>query len=267
VAAARYHAAGFTGRRGTGVVKKVSVVIPARNEQDTILPVLQALNGAIQLDGGQHAFEIVVVVDDPADLTIPVAEAQGARCLINDKGRGKGNALYHGFRHATGDAIVIIDSDGSHNGADLTHFVAALDQGFGMVIGSRVLGGSSDHNVIRLFANALFTVTVSIMFGVSLMDTLDGYKGFVKDVVTGYRPRAKGFDIEIELVARAIRKGYRIIEIPTHESRRAGGKMKSHALRDGFALMVACLREGLTYRCCRLLGRCPRPYSVEIKAV
>ncbi len=247
------------------MVKKISVVIPARNEQDTIKPVLQALNGAIQQDGGKHAFEIVVVVDDPADLTIPVAEQEGARCLINDKGRGKGNALYHGFRNCTGDAIIIIDSDGSHNGEDLTHFVAALDQGFGMVIGSRVLGGSSDHNVIRLFANALFTVTVSIMFGVSLMDTLDGYKGFVKDVVTGYRPRARGFDIEIELVARAIRKGYRIVEIPTHENKRAGGKMKSHALRDGFALMVACFREGISYRFCRLFGRCPKPYSVDVK--
>ena len=247
------------------MVKKISVVIPARNEQDTIVPVLQALNGAITQDGGKHTFEIIVVVDDPKDLTIPVATAQGARCLINDKGRGKGNALYHGFHNATVDAIVIIDSDGSHNGEDLLLFVTALDQGFGMVIGSRVLGGSSDHNVIRLFANALFTVMVSILFGVSLMDTLDGYKGFVKDVVTGYRPRAAGFDIEIELVARAIRKGYRIVEIPTHENKRAGGKMKSHAIRDGYHLLFACLREGISYRFCRLFGRCPKPYSVDVK--
>ena len=246
------------------MVKKVSVVIPARNEQDTIVPVLQALNGAIALDGGKHAFEIVVVVDSAEDLTIPVAKAQGALCLINDKGRGKGNALYHGFRNAAGDAIVVIDSDGSHNGRDLNLFVAALDQGYGMVIGSRVLGGSSDHNVIRLFGNALFTVLFSLLFGTSLMDTLDGYKGFVKEAVVGYRPRAGGFDIEIELVARAIRKGYRILEIPTHENRRAGGQMKSRAIRDGWHILVACLREGLGYRLARACGRCPAPASVDV---
>ena len=74
------------------MVKKVSVVIPARNEEDTIVPVLQALNGAIALDGGKHAFEIVVVVDSPEDLTIPVATAQGARTEVKAEG-SKGNDL------------------------------------------------------------------------------------------------------------------------------------------------------------------------------
>jgi len=205
-----------------------------------------------------------VVVDDAGDPTAAVAAAEGARALVNDKGRGKGNALHHGFRHAAGEAIIVIDADGSHNGRDLNLFVDALDQGYGMVIGSRVLGGSSDHNVIRLFGNALFTVLFSILFGTSLMDTLDGYKGFVKETVTGFRPRAGGFDIEIELVARAIRKGYRIVEIPTHENRRAGGRMKSRALRDGWHILLACVREGVSYRLARLFRRCPAPFSVDV---
>ena len=248
------------------MIKKISIVIPARNEQDTIVPVLQDLQAAIRRDGGRHAFEILVVVDNLQDPTAAVSEAHGARALVNAKGRGKGNALHHGFRNAAGEAIVVIDSDGSHNGRDLNLFVEALDQGYGLVIGSRVLGGSSDHNVIRLFGNALFTVLFSILFGTSLMDTLDGYKGFVKENVTGYRPRAGGFDIEIELVARAIRKGYRILEIPTHENRRAGGRMKSRAIRDGWHILVACLREGLGYRLARLFRRCPAPASVDVHA-
>lgn len=235
-------------------IKQVSVVIPVRNEQDTIGPVLDALNAAIgKLP--QYRFETIVVVDDPADPTAAIARSKSARIVINTRGRGKGAALYTGFHNARGEALVIFDSDGSHNPADIDLFLEALEEGAGLVIGSRVLGGSSDHNVIRLFGNALFTVLFSILFGTTLMDTLNGYKAFVKGVVSGYKPMAGGFDVEIEITAQAVRKGYTIAEVKTHENKRTGGRMKSHALRDGFAILWACLREGLAYRSWRLFHR------------
>jgi len=236
------------------LIKQVSVVIPARNEQDTIGPVLDALNSAVARLP-QYRFEAIVVVDDPADLTVAIAQSKGARAIINTRGRGKGSALYTGFRAAAGDVLVIFDSDGSHNPADIGLFLEAVEKGAGLVIGSRVLGGSSDHDVIRLFGNALFTVMFSILFGTTIMDTLNGYKAFVKDVVSGYKPRAGGFDVEIEIASQAIRKGYRLAEVKTHENKRAGGRMKSRALRDGFAILWACLREGAGYRSWRLFHR------------
>lgn len=237
-------------------IKTVSVVIPAHYEQEAIGPVLSGLQSAIR-QMPDRTVEVVVVVDQREDPTVAVAESYGAKVLINDCGRGKGNALYFGLRHAKGDAIVIMDSDGSHDPEDLGRFVEALDQGAGLVIGSRVLGGSDDHNVIRLFGNALFTVMVTMAFGTTLMDTLNGYKAFMRDVVSGYRPRASGFEVEIEIVARAVRKGHRIVEISAHEYRRAGGKMKSRAIRDGFRILWACLREGFVYRLSRLFTRQP----------
>ena len=233
------------------VIGKVSIVIPARQEAETIGPVLDRLTATLQKLPG-HPFETIVVVDDPQDPTAAIARSKGARIVINDSGRGKGNALYSGFRQASGEAIVIFDSDGSHNPEDVGRFIEALEGGAGLAIGSRVLGGSDDHDVIRLFGNALFTVLMSLLFKTTLMDSLDGYKAFFKDVVTGYRPRAGGFDVEIELVAKAIRKGYRIADVTTHENRRSGGRMKSRAIRDGFHILMACLREGLSYRCWRL---------------
>jgi len=235
-------------------IKQVSVVIPARNEQDTICPVLDTLNAAIARLP-QYRFETIVVVDDPADPTVAVAQSRAARIVINTRGRGKGSALYTGFRNAAGDVLVIFDSDGSHNPADIGLFLEAVEKGAGLVIGSRVLGGSSDHDVIRLFGNALFTVLFSILFGTTLMDVLNGYKAFVKDVVSGYKPKAGGFDVEIEIVAQAVRKGCVITEIQTHENKRAGGRMKSRAIRDGFAILYACLREGIRYRSWRLFHR------------
>ncbi len=238
----------------TSMQTKISVVIPARHEQDTIGPVLDELNETCRKLPG-YAFETLVVVDDLSDPTVAVAREKGASILVNEHLRGKGNALYFGFRQATGDVVVTFDSDGSHSPADLGRFVQALEEGAGLVIGSRVLGGSDDHDVIRLFANALFTVMVSLLFGTTLMDTLNGYKAFRKDVVSGYQPKARGFDVEIEIVAQAIRKGFKVVEVPAHEYRRAGGRMKSHAIRDGFFILWACLREGLSYRAWRLFHR------------
>jgi len=226
---------------------RVSVVIPARNEDLTIGPVLEQLRETIgRLP--QYAFETIVVVDDEKDPTIAVARAHGARVVINPHHLGKGNALYYGFRQAAGEVLVIFDSDGSHDPRELDRFLVEIERGAGMVIGSRVLGGSDDHDVIRLFGNALFTMLMSVLFSTTLMDTLNGFKVFRKELVAGYTPRAKGFDVEIELVAKAIRSGCRIVEVRAHESRRAGGRMKSRAVRDGFAILRACLREGFKFR-------------------
>ena len=233
------------------MIKKISVVIPARNEQETIGPVLSELN-ATQALLPAYAFETLVVVDSQDDLTVAVAESHGARVVVNAHLRGKGNALYFGFQQASGDVIIILDSDGSHDAKEIPAFIQAIERGAEMVIGSRVLGGSDDHDVVRLFANALFTVMVSMLFGITLMDTLDGYKAFKKEIVMGYTPKAKGFDVEIELVAQAIRQGRVFTEISAHEYRRAGGRMKSHAIRDGFFILKACFSHGIRYRFWRL---------------
>lgn len=233
--------------------KTVSIIIPARNEQDTIGPVLDALADAIQ-GLPAYEFETIVVVDHIEDGTVAVARGKGAAIMVNDMRRGKGSALYYGFEHSRGDYIIILDSDGSHDPRIMGSFLAELDKGNGMVIGSRVLGGSDDHNVVRLFANALFSVTVSVLFGYTLMDTLNGYKAFVRGVVDKSKTKARGFDIEIELVAKALERNYRIVEVSAHEYRRAGGVMKSHAVRDGFVIMRSCLFHGLKFRWKRLIG-------------
>jgi glycosyltransferase involved in cell wall biosynthesis len=228
-------------------IQKVSVVIPAKHEHETIGPVLERLNDAVR-KLPQYKFETIVVIDNPEDLTNAAATQHGAGVIINQAGRGKGNALYTGFRAATGEAIATFDSDGSHYPEDIGRFLEEIEKGAGLVIGSRVLGGSDDHNVVRLFANALFTMMFSILFGTTLMDTLNGYKVFVKDVVNGYRPKARGFDVEVEIVARAVGKGLKVVEIASHEDRRSGGHMKSNAVRDGFFILWACFREGMRFR-------------------
>lgn len=232
-------------------MKSISVVIPARNEETTIGKILDDLNGAIS-GFPQYSFEVIVVIDSADDPTGALARNKGAQVVFNQCGKGKGAALASGFKSAKGDAIIMFDSDGSHNPKDIGIFLAALEKGAGLAIGSRVVGGSDDQNVIRLFGNAVFTFLFSLLFGVNIMDVLNGYKAFLSKVVAGCRHRAKGFDVEIEIAAQAVRKGYKIVEVSTHENRRSGGVMKSHALRDGFQILLAILREGSSYRLWRL---------------
>lgn len=232
-------------------MKSVSVVIPARNEETTIGGILEDLNKAITACP-QYSFEVIVVVDSAEDPTGSLARNKGAQVMLNQLGKGKGAALAGGFKKAKGDAIIMFDSDGSHNPKDIGVFLDALEKGAGLAIGSRVVGGSDDQNVIRLFGNAVFTFLFSLLFGVNIMDVLNGYKAFCREIITDCRHRAKGFDVEIEIAAQAVRKGYKIVEVSTHENRRSGGVMKSHALRDGFQILWAILREGSSYRLWRL---------------
>jgi len=228
-------------------IHSVSVVIPARREETTIGAVLDALAEGMKACP-RYEYETLVVVDQASDPTGAVAAAKGARILVNEYGKGKGNALAYGFRHARGEVFVIFDSDGSHDPRDIGRLLDALDKGAGLAVASRVLGGSDDHNVVRLFGNALFTVLFSILFGTTLMDVLNGFKAFVRDVAPIDGHRAKGFDVEIEIAARAIRKGYALAEVASHENKRAGGVMKSNAVMDGFLILWAVLKEGLAYR-------------------
>lgn len=237
-------------------IKKVSVVMPARNEEETIGVVLSELEGYITRYN-KYEFETIVVADHCTDGTADIARDRGVKVLINEFPPGKGNALRFGFKNSTGDVIVMLDSDGSHNPGHIGLFLEAIENGAGLVVGSRALGGSSEYEIVRLFGNAIFTLTFCILFSVKMTDALNGYKAFVRDVYTGHRYGSKGFDIEIELLAQAIRKGYRIAEVPSHEEKRLGGKMKSDTLIDGARFLTAIVKEGLKYRLWRLfrMGR------------
>lgn len=238
-------------------MKKVSIVIPARNEEETIGAVLSGLEGFIA-GCNKYKFETIVVADHCTDNTAGIARFCGAAVLNNELPAGKGNALRYGFRNSTGDIIVMLDSDGSHRPQDIGLFLESIEAGAGLVVGSRALGGSSEYEIVRLFGNVIFTLTFCILFGVNMTDALNGYKAFVRDVITGYEFGSKGFDIEIELLAQAIKKGYRIAEVPSHEEKRLGGKMKSDTLIDGARFLIAILKEGIKYRLHQLThGRRP----------
>src|SRR5215212_5172652 len=146
---------------------KLSVVIPAKNEEET-LPML--------------------VDDRSTDRTEAVSVARGARVVKQTKTKsGKGIALRCGFAAATGDIIVMMDADYSHLPEELPVFLEAMRKpNVGLVIGSRVVGGSEEYHHIRALGNVFLSAMTGLCTGRYLSDALNGYKMFRRDVFTDF---------------------------------------------------------------------------------
>ncbi len=222
----------------------ISVVIPAKDEEATIAQVLGDLYQVIpQLTGYQC--EVICVDDHSTDRTAAIAQSFGAKVVRNRARAGKGMALRAGFEAASGSIIAMMDADYSHRAEDLPVFLAALSDGVGLVIGSRVVGGSEEYTHLRALGNVFLSAMLGLCTGRYLSDALNGYKVFRREIFTDYKYTASAFEIEIEIIANTLRKGYRILEVSSHERARAGGKCKSRVVQHGTRFLLRILWEGI----------------------
>jgi glycosyltransferase involved in cell wall biosynthesis len=223
---------------------KVSVIIPAKDEEATLGNVLEDLNKVIPtLDG--YEMEVICVDDHSRDRTAAIARAMGARVVENRRKPGKGNALRAGFEAATGDLLMMMDADYSHRPEDIPAFLSAMREGIGLVIGSRVFGGSEEYTHVRALGNVFLSGALGLSVGRYLSDALNGYKLFRRDVFTSFTYTSGTFEIEIEIIANALRKQYRVVEVVSHERARAGGEMKSRVVRHGTRFLMRIIWEGI----------------------
>jgi glycosyltransferase involved in cell wall biosynthesis len=172
----------------------ISVVIPAMNEEATIADVISSVKQTALSNLKEYIVEILVVDDHSGDGTARLAASAGATVLANQYGRGKGNALRYGFEHATGDLIVMLDADNSHLAEDMPALIRPLEGGAGLLIGSRILGGSDEYTKLSAFGNIFLTYIFGVLHGRYLSDALNGYKAFRKDVFFNYTYTSSDFE-------------------------------------------------------------------------
>ena len=226
-------------------IRSISVVIPAMDEEQTIGAVLSDLGRTIDCKLRDYGVEVLVVDDHSVDKTAIVAEAHGATVVSNQYRPGKGNALRYGFERTTGDVIVMLDADYSHQAEDLPELLKPLENGAGLVIASRILGGSEEYTIVRAFGNLVLTFVFGMFHGRYLSDALNGYKAFRREIFFDHEYTSSDFEIEIELLANAIRSGYKIVEVPSYERMRCGGVPKSKAITHGFKFLFRVIRESM----------------------
>lgn len=222
---------------------RVSIVIPAKDEASSIGLVCADLFKVIpQLE--EYTCEVICVDDHSTDQTAAIAASFGARVVPNPGRSGKGQALRVGFAVASGDLIVMMDADYSHKAEDLPIMLAPLANGTaGLVIGSRLMGGSDEFTRVRGLGNLFLTAMFGVCHERYLSDALNGYKAFRRDVFTDFRYTSTSFEIEIEILVNALRKGYRVVEVASHERQRHGGEAKSRVVRHGSRFLWRILWE------------------------
>jgi len=211
---------------------RISVVIPARNEARSLPHVLSKLPAWVH--------EVILVDGLSVDDTSLVAKLHlPAIRVVEQSGKGKGNALREGFLYCTGDVVVALDADGSMDPAEMHRFVALINEGYDYVKGSRMLPGGSSEDLTRLrtFGNWMFRTLTNLLTGSRYSDLCYGYFAFRRGTIDALDLRGDGFEIETEINIRAHRAGLRIAEVPSAEARRRHGSSQLSAFRDGLRIL------------------------------
>jgi hypothetical protein len=218
----------------------ISVIIPTLNEAGNLPYVINTIPPSVS--------EIIIVDGRSNDDTERVASLLSPNIVIvRETKRGKGAALQAGFRAARGDILLILDADGSMNGADVSAFVQTLLNGADYVKGSRFMkgGGSADITPIRRFGDRAICLLIFMGFGVHYSDGTYGLKAFWRDCLDLLHIDADGFEVELLMDIRAHRSTLNIAEVPCFETVRIHGNSNLNAVRDGFRCLKVIIRERL----------------------
>ena len=200
----------------------VTVVIPSRNEEGLIGEIVDAV---------RPYGDVLVVDGHSTDRTRDIATEHGARVVL-DGGKGKGQAIRQALRETTTDIVVFIDADGSHDTRDIPALVAPIAEGRAdLVIGSRGKGGSDElHGTfgqfIRYVGSQLIMLAINYRWGVRLSDSQNGFRAIRREVGLALDLTSNLTTIEQEMLMRALKLGYRVDEVASHEYERKWGQSK-----------------------------------------
>ena len=226
------------GEAAPRVMRRVSVVIPAKNEERNLGWVMRRMPTGVD--------EVILVDGNSSDRTIEVVLAiRTDTIVVNDREPGKGAALRAGFAAATGDYVVMLDADGSMDPVEIDRFVAALDAGHDLAKGSRFLpgGGTADISPLRQVGHVALLTFTNVLFGTRQTDLCYGYAAFRREAITPLSLDARGFEIESQLFLRAISSGLSVTEVPSFEAPRRFGTSNLRTFRDGWRVLRSIIRE------------------------
>lgn len=226
------------------------VVIPTYNEAANVEPLVEAVRGAFA--GGVR---MLIVDDSSPDGTGQIADriaaaTPGVEVLHRAEKQGLGPAYVEGFRHALdagAEVIAQMDADFSHDPADLPRLVGALD-GADLVLGSRYVagGGVADWGPVRRLISRGGSAYARAVLGVGVRDLTGGFKAFRRPVLEAIAlPTipSLGYSFQVETTYRALRAGFRVIEVPIiFRDRRVGESKMSGAIVIEAALRVPAMR-------------------------
>ncbi|HEX7879201.1 MAG TPA: glycosyltransferase family 2 protein [Candidatus Eisenbacteria bacterium] len=227
-----------------GAILKLSILIPAYNEEATIEKVLDAVL-AVPLPGTTGR-EIVVVDDASTDRTPEILRRRASsevRVFRQEKNQGKGSAIRRAIAEATGDICIIQDADLEYDPRDFPLLLEPiLEKGADAVYGSRFLGSHRVFLYWHFMANKSLTWLVNVLYDTMLTDMETGYKAIRTPILREMRLRSNTFDIEPEITAKLFKKRRKVFEVPIRYNGRSYAEGKKIGLKDAFIALGAIIR-------------------------
>lgn len=223
---------------------KASVVIPVFNERQWINEIVRRVQ-AVQIPK-----EIIIVDDCSTDGTrdlLRELESNDVRVFYQPANQGKGAALREGFRHATGDVVIVQDADLEYDPAEYPRLIQPIvDNKADAVFGSRFIG---DHHRVLYFwhyvANKMLTTLSNMFTNLNLTDMETCYKVFRREVLSDLNLKSNRFGFEPEITAKVAKHRnptWRIYEVPISYSGRTYEEGKKIGLRDAFNALYCIIR-------------------------
>ena len=231
------------------------LILPTYNEAENVEAIVLA-SAEVLARAAPAGFRILVVDDRSPDGTGRIADSLAAEqewleVLHRSEKNGIGPAYLAGFRHALDRGagfLMEMDSDFSHDPADLARLLAAMRTGADLALGSRYVpgGGVSDWGLLRRLISEGGSTYARWVLGLRVRDLTGGFKCFRREVLEAIHfdgVRSRGYAFQVELTYRAVRAGFRVVEVPiTFRDRRRGQSKMSWRIAAEAMVLVPRLR-------------------------
>jgi dolichol-phosphate mannosyltransferase len=231
------------------------LILPTYNEAENLERMVDAA-GAVLAQAARDGHRVLVVDDGSPDGTGAIAdrlagEREWVAVLHRSEKNGIGPAYLAGFRHALDRGagfLIEMDCDFSHDPADLARLLSAVRAGADLALGSRYVpgGGVSDWGLVRRLVSEGGSAYARWVLGLHIRDLTGGFKCFRREVLEAIHfdgVRSRGYAFQVELTYRAVRAGFRVVEVPiTFRDRQHGQSKMSWRIAAEAMVLVPRLR-------------------------
>jgi glycosyltransferase involved in cell wall biosynthesis len=235
---------------------RLSVVIPALNEEDGIAGILEqvlATREALKT-AGVAELEVIVVDDGSVDSTAQIVErTPGVRLIRHPANRGYGAAIKTGFRAATGDLLAFLDADSTYPPESFAKLCdAAIRDNADVVIGSRRSGTKTGMPFIRRLGNLFWSSLLSLIGSERVQDPASGMRIVWRRCLPQLYPLPDGLNFTPVMSTRSLHEELKVVEVPIPYRERSG-RSKLSVVRDGLRFLWTIVWTALQYNPARIL--------------
>lgn len=226
---------------------KLSVLMPVYNEVHTLSKIIDQIK-TVNIDK-----ELIIVDDYSTDgsreiLSDKYKDQDGIKIVFHDKNMGKGAAIKTALGVCSGDVAIVQDADMEYDPAYYNKLIEPIEKkACSVVYGSRFLATRKSTSFWHYLVNKILTGMTNMLFGSNLTDMETCYKMIRTDIFRGLKIKSNHFEIEAEITAKLLKKGYKIIEIPISYRGRSYHEGKKITWKDGLITLWILFK----YRFCK----------------